>query len=62
MVNERFTIEVEALAQWGVPADVRLKRFLKCALRGFGLRCVAVANLIEGRPNDEPEVAGRKDG
>jgi hypothetical protein len=28
-----------------VPATIRLKRFLKLALRAFGLRCVAVEEI-----------------
>jgi hypothetical protein len=36
-----------------VPAAVRLKRFLKAALRGYGLRCVEA--LEEPRANSPPK-------
>lgn len=37
--RERYRIEVEALPS-GVPATVRMKRWLKIALRAFGLKCL----------------------
>lgn len=35
-----FALTLQAVPGWGnVPATIRLKRFLKAALRGYGLRC-----------------------
>lgn len=39
-MNERYTIELEAVAGWRVPGIVRLRKALKLLLRSFGLRCV----------------------
>ncbi len=37
---EQFTLTLRALPAWGdVPATIRLKRFLKAALRSYGLKC-----------------------
>ena len=36
---ERYTIVVEVSPAWDMPAIAVLKRFLKVALRGFGVRC-----------------------
>jgi hypothetical protein len=44
---ERFLVTLEA-PPGGAPAAVRLRRFLKAALRSFGLRCVRVAPAGEG--------------
>jgi hypothetical protein len=57
MERERFTIEVVDLPGWSsIPADVRLKRFLKSALRGYGLRCVTVTTAVESPPTSESVV------
>ena len=35
-----FALTLQAVPGWGdVPATIRLKRFLKAALRSYGLRC-----------------------
>jgi hypothetical protein len=47
--GERYRLELEALAD-AVPAAVRLRRALKCLLRGFRLRCRAVADVTPRRP------------
>jgi hypothetical protein len=48
--GERYRLELEALAD-DVPAAVRLRRALKCLLRGFRLRCRSVADV---RPRQPP--------
>lgn len=46
MPPEQFTLTVEALPSWGgVPATIRLKRFLKAALRSYGLRCTEAKEI-----------------
>lgn len=37
----RFTLMLEPVGGggWAAPAEVRLRRALKCLLRSFGLRC-----------------------
>jgi hypothetical protein len=45
----RLTLRAEKGAKWQAPGIVRLRRFLKCALRAFGLRCV------DARPAPSPE-------
>ena len=40
-----FTVELVALPGWSAPGHQRLARFLKLALRGFGLRCVRIAQV-----------------
>jgi hypothetical protein len=42
--NSRFLVTVEPIGgPWSsVPATVRLRRWLKSAARGFGLRCVSI--------------------
>ena len=47
--RERFVITLEALPD-GVPAEVRLRRLLKHALRALKLRCVG---LREGPTEEE---------
>jgi hypothetical protein len=51
---EQFAVTLQALpAPGGPPAIIRLRRFLKAALRSYGLRCV------ECREHAPPEAAGR---
>lgn len=53
---ERVTITLEASGA-GAPLMVRLRRFLKFALRTFGLRCVRVAPFDgRGMPVDDSET------
>jgi len=38
-----YVLELRAVpGNWSAPGIVRLRRALKCLLRGFGLRCVAI--------------------
>jgi len=53
-VKERFIITVEAEGRDGPPVIIRLRKFLKCALRSFGIRCV---NIRPETPPDPPELA-----
>jgi hypothetical protein len=45
MGGERYRLELEALADGGAPAHVRLRAALKCLLRTFRLRCRSVADV-----------------
>jgi hypothetical protein len=42
--GERYLVTLDALVD-DVPAAVRLRRLLKCALRSFGFRCVSVRDV-----------------
>jgi hypothetical protein len=55
MAGPRYVMMLEA-AGAGAPAPVRLRRWLKTALRGFGLRAVRVEQLQDG-PADAAHVA-----
>jgi hypothetical protein len=45
----------------GPPAHVRLKRWLKTALRAHGLRCTRVEPAVDAEPEEQPEeVRGRR--
>lgn len=48
----RYHLTLEAQPE-AVPAVIRLRRLLKVALRGFGLKCVAVAE-VAGEDNRSP--------
>ena len=51
-----FALTLQAVPGWGnVPATIRLKRFLKAALRGYGLRCTEAREIIPANP--EPTSA-----
>ena len=56
-----FALTLQAVSGWGdVPATIRLKRFLKAALRSYGLKCI---ECREAERRDEPEEdaqAGRQ--
>jgi hypothetical protein len=47
--GERYRLELEALADDGCPAHVRLRAALKCLLRAFRLRCRSVADVTPGQ-------------
>lgn len=48
-----FVIELRSERGWeNIPIATRLKRFLKLALRGFGLRCVSI---VEAKPEEPAE-------
>lgn len=44
-MNEQFTVELRALGSDDRPAEIRLRRFQKLALRLFGLRCVTMQEI-----------------
>jgi hypothetical protein len=44
---ERFAIVVEVRPQRNMPAIAILKRFLKVALRGFGVRCREIRQVSD---------------
>lgn len=54
--REKFRLDLEALPDGGAPAVIRLKRFLKMALRAYGLRCTAAVQLHEKSPEDADSV------
>ncbi len=39
---ETYTVTLRSLPGYTAPVIVRLRRFLKVALRAFGLRCVSI--------------------
>jgi hypothetical protein len=49
--HERFLVELRALPD-EVPPVVRLRKFLKAALRAYGLRCTRARSL--GPPGSAP--------
>lgn len=55
MSEERYTIVVVPVPGWGVPPIVRLRKFLKAALRSWGLRCV---ECVENKPTMPPAGQG----
>lgn len=64
-MNRRVVVVVEAITtdRWaGVPGDVRVRRFLKNALRSFGLRVVRVEPEGEGGGGPESRPQPRPDG
>jgi hypothetical protein len=50
-----FSVDLRAEGQ-GPPVEIRLRRFLKCALRSFGLRAVEVRQTQPQTP-DVPQDA-----
>jgi hypothetical protein len=55
-----FNVVLTALPGWGVPAVVRLRRFLKAALRAYGLRCIEVVEVPAAPPAGERDGPGDK--
>ena len=53
-MKERFIIELQA-APGGIPAIVRLRKFLKMALRSYGLKCIAIR---ESKPTTDKTTEG----
>jgi hypothetical protein len=53
--RERFNLTLEALPD-SAPAVIRLKRFLKAALRSYGLRCTAAVQLHGDSPTSTAPV------
>jgi hypothetical protein len=50
--RERYRLDLEALPSWGAPAVIRLRRFLKAALRAYGLKCTSATVLhSDGKPD-----------
>jgi hypothetical protein len=59
--RERYRLDLEALPDGGAPGPIRLKRFLKMALRAYGLRCLAAVELHEDSPATEPKPVSMED-
>ncbi len=64
-----FVLTLQALRNWGdVPATIRLKRFLKAALRSYGLKCIECRELAPPCPmppddqNIDPAPARGREG
>jgi hypothetical protein len=53
--HERFQLVVEALPD-EVPANIRLRTFLKRALRSFGIRCVSISEVPPATLTDGADV------
>ncbi len=49
---EEFLVTLRAEPGWSVPVGVRLKRWLKACLRGYGLRCIDVRERKDGLAED----------
>src|SRR5690606_38213165 len=54
MKPPEFLIELRGEPGWNVPTEARLKRFLKQAIRSFGLRCVSIREA-GGAIDPQPE-------
>jgi hypothetical protein len=60
---ERFQLTVEAVPGWGdVPAIIRLRRFLKAALRSYGLRCTEAREITPPVPASRPAAISEANG
>jgi hypothetical protein len=57
--RERYRLTLEALPDGGAPAPIRLKRFLKAALRSYGLRCVDAVELRDESEAPTPAIGAR---
>lgn len=58
---ERFIVEV-VVEKRDVPGIVRFRRWLKCGLRGYGLRCTEAKPLREAHQNyAESTFGGERD-
>jgi len=59
--RERFALTLEAIPDGGAPAVIRLRRFLKAALRSYGLRCTFAVALADdpGTPASDSERGDR---
>jgi hypothetical protein len=55
-----FRVTLSALPAWSVPAVLRLRRFLKAALRAYGLRCIEVIEMTAAPPAGERDGPGDK--
>ncbi|MDB5390216.1 MAG: hypothetical protein JWM11_5862 [Planctomycetaceae bacterium] len=44
MSIERFTITLTAEPGWSIPPDLRLRKLLKNALRGYGLKALEIGS------------------
>lgn len=54
--RERYRLDLEAVPDFGAPAVIRLRRFLKAALRAYGLRCTSAVELHpDGEEAGPPE-------
>ncbi len=52
VVKPTFALTLVALPNWGnAPATIRLKRFLKAALRSYGLRCTEAREITPALPD-----------
>lgn len=55
-VLDRHEVKTEAMVAGDVPAVIRLRRFLKLALRSYGLRCTRAVEVdAHGNPVGLPE-------
>ena len=50
--SSRWVLVVRSLPGQEVPIESRVKRWLKCGLRGFGIRCIEVSGLT---PDEQHE-------
>lgn len=57
MSDDRYEIVVRAEGP-GPAAAIRLRRFLKCALRSFGLRCLGIRQIPQIPPTPPPPPDG----
>lgn len=57
---ERFALVLRAVPDpGGVPAIIRLRRFLKMSLRSYGLRCVSIRPALESDARGETKTGRR---
>ena len=52
--NPKFALTLQSVPG-DVPAIIRLRKFLKMALRSYGLRCTEIREIPEPEPEPEPD-------
>ena len=58
--RERYALTLESLPD-DAPPIIRLRRFLKMALRAYGLRCTSAVQLHDDSPVTEPKLVSMED-
>jgi hypothetical protein len=56
--RERYRIDLESIPDFGAPPIIRLRRFLKAALRAYGLKCTSAVELHPDAPKSDGPIEG----